>query len=292
MPRHPHVPHGPTALPFRWTRASRDVPRHLTESPSLRRVTRGVYAPAEDVDDFAVRCRGLSLVIPPGAALSHTTAAQLMGAPLPLSVADRLHVSVPREFEAPQRNGVYGHQVALPPDHLVRWREFAITTPARTFVDLGGQLDVANLVAVGDFLLAEGRLSLSGIRTMADWAAGRRGVKRARLAMDLLDPGSASRPESLIRVWVVQAGLPPPEANGWICDPAGIPTYRGDLVFRMLRVIVEYEGAHHRGRGQYAADLRRRNDLVAWGWRIVHVEAEMLATPERVVALVRQALQA
>jgi very-short-patch-repair endonuclease len=88
----------------------------------------------------------------------------------------------------------------------------------------------------------------------------------------------------------VQAGLPRPEANGWVGDPAGTPTYRGDLVFRAERVIVEYEGAHHRERAQYAADLRRRNDLVAWGWRIVHVEAEMLATPERVVALVRHAL--
>ena len=117
-------------------------------------------------------------------------------------------------------------------------------------------------------------------------------MRRARLALSLIDGGAQSRPESLIRVWCIRGGLPRPEVNGWIYGPDGKPRYRGDLVFREARVIVEYDGGHHRSPAQFAADLRRRNDLLQWDWRVVHIEASMLSRPLEVVTLVRAALNA
>ena len=104
-------------------------------------------------------------------------------------------------------------------------------------------------------------------------------------------PTAESPPESWIRVWLADSGLPAPEVNGWICDPAGRPTYRGDLVYRPWRLIVEYEGAYHRQAEQYGRDLRRRNDLVAWGCRVVHLDAVALRSPAAVTSMVRVALQ-
>jgi very-short-patch-repair endonuclease len=153
-------------------------------------------------------------------------------------------------------------------------------------------LDVPALVAVGDFLLRSGLTDEAQLHHALGAADGRRGVRRAGSAGDLLDAGAESAQESVLRVHLVRAGLPRPEVNGWIADPSGVRRYRGDLVYRRQRVIVEYEGAHHRDPTQYAADLRRRNDLLAWGWRVVHVEAAMPRSPGVVVALVREALVA
>jgi hypothetical protein len=226
------------------------------------------------------------------AAFSHTTSALALGAPLPPHCGHRLHVTVPDGWESPERKGIVGHCALLPPAHVTTASGVRITTASRTLLDLAGVLGLADLVAVGDFCLRESLCSLADLAAIADWARGRRGVRRLRVATGLMNGNSWSRPESLVRVWSVRGGLPEPEVNAWISDPDGVPRYRGDLVFRASRVIVEYDGGHHRDSVQFAADLRRRNDLQRWGWRIVHVEASMLGRPHEVVDLIREAVVA
>lgn len=292
MPRRHWTPTGAAAQPFRRSLVGHEVPAHRLRSPSLHHLGRDLFVPTSAADDPVTAARAVALVLPSGAAFSHVTAAALWQLPaLPDGDPWRpLHASVPTDWQAPRRRLVAGHRTELAAEHVTTAQGLPVTTPARTFLDLGSVLDVPWLVAVGDALLRSGLCDATDLDDMVTWAVGRRGVRRARAACDLLDPGAESPRESVLRVHLVRAGLPRPEVNGWICDPAGNPRYRGDLVFRAQRVIVEYEGAHHRDPTQYAADLRRRNDLLAWGWRVVHVEAAMLRSPGTVVALVREAL--
>ena len=291
MPRRAELPDHVADRPFRGSEVVPALPEHLLRSSAAVRVTKDSYVPRELAADRVARLRAVALVLGHGAAFSHTTAARLWGAPLPIRARDVVEVSVPMLWEAPQRRGIAGHKVDLPSTHVGQVSGLPVTSQARTFVDIAARFDLADLVAAGDHLVATG-MDVEQVAEVVEWASGRRGVRRARAGLPLLDGRSRSRPESLIRVWCVQADLPPPEANGWICDPTGSPTYQGDLVFREARVVVEHEGGHHRQRDQFAADLRRRNDLLRWGWHVIHVEATLLRHPHLVVGLIRQALTA
>lgn len=246
--------------------------------------------PSSASDDLLARLTATSLVLSSDAAYSHITAAWLWAAPMPPRCDWRVHVTVPASWQPPRRRGLVGHEAELPGDHLTTQHGLTVTSTARTFVDLGAVLDLADLVAVGDFFVGQQLCRLGAIDEVLAWASGRRGVRRARLARTLINGAARSRPESLIRVWCSLGGLPEPEVNGWIEDPFGVPCYQGDLVFRAARVIVEYDGGHHRDADQFTADLRRRNHLQRWGWRIVHVEASMLRRRLEVVSMIRDAL--
>ncbi|MGB2839370.1 MAG: DUF559 domain-containing protein, partial [Actinomycetes bacterium] len=56
------------------------------------------------------------------------------------------------------------------------------------------------------------------------------------------------------------------------------------------RLVVEYEGAYHRTREQYAADIARRARLTTSGFEVVQVEATMMRSPRGVVLFVAQRL--
>lgn len=283
------------AGPFRWADVAAAVPRHGVRSRAVRRVTRGVYLPAAMADDFVSRCRALNLVLPSGAAYSHATAGRLLGVQLPSLPRlhlDDLHVTTPAGVEPPRRTGVRAYERSLPEEHTQRLIGVAVTTPGRTFLDLAQVVDLAHLVAVGDQLVRHFARASEDIAEVLEWARGRPGVPRARQAAGLLSAGAESPPESIARVHLHLGGLPQPEVNGWITDPQGDPRYRGDLVYRAWRTVVEYDGAYHRDAEQFGRDLARRNDLTAWGWTVVHLDASLLRRPDRLVAAVRAALHA
>jgi very-short-patch-repair endonuclease len=67
---------------------------------------------------------------------------------------------------------------------------------------------------------------------------------------------------------------------------------RVDLAFPEHRVAVEYDGAWHAERGQFAKDRRRLNRLVAAGWTVLHVTAADMRDPEALVSRIRTMLAA
>jgi hypothetical protein len=193
-----------------------------------------------------------------------------------------MHVVTPPEQEPPRRAGVVSHQQELPTAHVDLLDGLNVTSPARTLLDLASALPLHELVAAGDFYLRELRLTRDALDAMAAWGRGRRGVRRLREASALLHPGAESPQESVLRVWLVLSQLPPLEPNGEVHDEDGLVA-RVDLLNRRYRVAVEYEGAYHRSREQYAADIRRRARLAAAGFEVVQVEATMMRSPIVVV---------
>jgi hypothetical protein len=115
-------------------------------------------------------------------------------------------------------------------------------------------------------------------------------VRKLRQAVPLMDARAESPQESLVRVWCMLAGLPHLEPQGEVWDEGELIA-TVDLLDKVHRVAVEYEGAHHRDREQFAYDIGRRGRLRRRGYWVVQVEASMMHSPRGVVLLISQDLR-
>ncbi len=246
----------------------------------------GVYRTADTPPTFGLLASAALLVAPPDAALSHLSALRAMG--LAMGPLVPIHLATNHPHQA-VRSGVvlhrYRHQLVS-----VRRHDHPTTVPARTFVDSATVLGDRRLLAVGDWLVAQGHLTLDGLRDFAE-RSHLDGVRRARRVAALVRAGSASVRESEVRWTLHSAGLPEPELNADIHDEHGRWLARGDLVYRRWKVVVEYDGwQHERDAAQRQWDHLRREQLEAAGWRVIVVTTADLAHPWGIVARVRQAL--
>lgn len=95
----------------------------------------------------------------------------------------------------------------------------------------------------------------------------------ARLVRD----GSQSPMESLTRLLLLEAGLPEPELNADIYDRAGGHLARADLLYRVQRVIPEFDGDQHRtSRAQHTRDRERLKALRNEGYEVVQADLRTL----------------
>lgn len=119
------------------------------------------------------------------------------------------------------------------------------------------------------------------------------GVARLREALPQIRTRSASRPETHLRLVVVDAGLSEPELNYEVFD-AGMYLGALDLAYPRLKIGLEYEGEHHLlDPDQWARDIARYERLTAAGWIIVRVtKTQLFSDPAELVARVRRAITA
>lgn len=255
--------------------------------------SRGVRLPVEGSDDGPARWLAVQLPLRPESVLSHTTAAQVHRLPLPRRLAAILpaHVTTPREVPRPRRRDIVTHHSGLPESDVVAVGEHRVTTPARTYVDLGALLHFDEQVAVGDVVLRDHGATPENLLAVAQARLRYPGRRRAISAVAWLDPRAASPRESHLRVMLRRAGLPRPEVNGVITDEWGGFLAVGDLVFRRQRVIVEYDGGVHAPMRQRAKDAARRALLGEHGWVVVEIVGDDMHYPVRVIARVCQALR-
>jgi len=280
------------------------VPRDRLRARDLITVSRGIRIPA------AVPLQGAAALaayvqVNPDSVLSHTSAARLWGIPLPPQVAGdwRIHLANPPKSRAPRRVNVVGHSMVLGLDDVGEIDGVRLTSPARTWLNLAAMLPLEDLVAAGDFLVCshgpdfpEPREPLCSIAELARCIArhaGMRGMRNARAALDLVRVGADSPPETYLRLALVNAGLPEPELNVVLYDPAGVPVLWPDGAYRKYRISLQYDGRHHGGGEQYQRDIRRQETTRRLGWTEIRLSSEDLAGDGRaVVVKVAQALRA
>jgi hypothetical protein len=245
--------------------------------PRFVRLTRNLYADPAAVATLPQRCAALSRVLPEVAVFCHGTAACLHALPLPTLFADdRIHVAVPAGTVVPNRANLVSHALLLPEGHVVDVDGVRVTSAARTFLDLAPALRETALIALGDAVLRTGLATADELGSVVASAARRRGVVRARSVLPRLDERAESPPESMTRVWSQDEHLPEVTPQAVIYDDNGAFVARVDLLYEEYKVVVEYEGSHHRTAEQYAQDLARRNKLVALGYLVVHLDASTL----------------
>jgi hypothetical protein len=252
------------------------------------RVGRGVYVSSAVEPDLTTRCRAWALVLPGDAAFGLGTAAELYGAPGPSSLT--VHVVVPSRRQVPRRAGLTVHERSMADGDVVQWKGLRVTSGAQTLLDLAATLPSAELVAVGDALVRAGRLDAAALGRRLERAGRVRGVVRARECAPLLDPAAASRPESLIRYWLVTSDLPDPVVQVPVHDRWGRVVTHADLGYPGWKVALEYEGRHHADPDQFGRDIDRYSLMAADGWLILRFAARHLTGPAVVVERTRRTL--
>lgn len=230
----------------------------------------------------------------PGDAFCGPTAAQLWQLPLPLrhSTDPSLHVSLLGNRRM-RRPGVVssrrGHGIPMWLDGL------PVLDPVATWISLGRVLSASDLTAALDRLVS-GTLktpalaSLAEVDTVLDAAGSPRWIRRLRSARGDARVGAWSRPETLLRLLIVAAGLPEPTLNAPVALADGDVAYP-DLAWPEFRIVIEYDGHWHTTLlGQGDSDTDRHERLVDAGWLVVRVRAaDLFDRPSAVIArLVRR----
>lgn len=298
MPQRMPLPEPFDAGPFALADALRaGVSEGRLRSSDLWSPFSGVRVPAslDPEDSLAARCRLYAPRLAPGQFFSHLGAAALLGLPLPAwANSAPVDVSALDPVRAPRLPGVRAHHFETERVELTIVDGSPVTTALETWRHLSTLLLCDDLVAVGDALVRRVNPLVTYANLVRALArhGGRRGIRRLRAAFALVRPGTDSAAETRLRLMLGDAGLPSPEVNGLILAADGAFLAYGDLVYRRNRVVVEYDGRHHRSDlEQYEHDIRRLDRLSDAGWRVVRVIAEQLADdPQDVAERVRRAL--
>lgn len=170
----------------------------------------------------------------------------------------------------------------------VRWRrDLPVTSPARTAVDLAGDLTAFELEDVLACCQEKRLASPDEIRealARAPYSVG------ARMLRALLDRGGFARTRShyerKLLALIAAAGLPRPLTNHKLVG------HEVDMVWHDKQLVVEFDGFRYHGdRKTFERDRRRDQDLVASGYRVMRVTARQLEEePFAVIARLAAAL--
>ncbi len=298
------VPSQLRSAPFtlKEAKAAGLAPSQIWNRVKIEGVSQGIYRPADWDFDLEGAARSLSAASP-GAWISHVTAAKIHGLSLPpwLSDSNELHLSKPRNLPSVRRKGVRGHTVVVSDGEIELTRGFWISTRSRTWLDLARQLPLKELVCMGDELIREPRpefeqrdyafTTIESLRAMIDRHKNLQGVVRAREALELMRVGSDSVPESVLRLAILDAGLPEPELQVRLRlhDPLS-PS--ADLGYRRRRVAIQYDGGHHLEEQQIFSDRRRDKAFEAAGWTVlVFDKADLADDFDAAVQLIKKTLR-
>lgn len=245
--------------------------------------SRGIRLPLNSTATVAANVRAYSR-LDPMYVLTHSTAARICGICLPAWLEQdwRIHIARPAEGCKPRRRNVVGHQLSFKPGEVTSFDGVRLTSPARTWLDLAAKMNLSELVAAGDSVVVSHGVDFPTPRkplaTVADLEQivgqhpGMRGVKTARLALDLIRVGADSAPETLMRLALVQAGLPEPTLNVVLRNGLGRAVVWPDAAYPEHRLALQYDGAHHGDAEQYRRDIKRQSLTESLGWREVRVQ--------------------
>lgn len=239
--------------------------RRITEVfPSVYRLESHELTDAQWVDAG-------QLALPADARLSHTTRLRRLG--LEIGDLKPLHFTVGRDLHL-AIDDIFLHRTVRMPacdDEGV-----AI---ASAFIGAASMVTLLELVTIGDWLLHRGLLDVGIVSYLARRDPWRPGSESAFAVLGELDRRSRSIKESESRMVLSRCGLPVPEINGDIVEQ-GEFLGCGDLVFRLWKLVVEYEGRQHAfSTKQFHVDIDRYARFRRHDWAYLQATAQQLANP-------------
>jgi very-short-patch-repair endonuclease len=220
----------------------------------LRRVRTGVYAPGHR----ALPADGelWAAVLATDGVVSHRSAAAKLDLLLPPST---IHVTVPTHRR--HTGGLRVHRAPLAPDEVIDVDGLRVTSVLRTLVDLASGTP-ARLYerALNQAWIVHRFRDLAALEAAA---AGRRGARMVRRAIEDGSAGTDSELEERLVALVRRAGLPRPEHQ------VHVGVHRVDFLWRAQRLIVEVDGmATHLTPRAFQADRTRDRELRRLGYRV------------------------
>jgi len=250
--------------------------------------------PAADSLKLATRAEAALLLAGQPAALSGATSLALHG----ISVAETtdIHLTVPYERRVRSKPGLVVHQSEYQSHDVIEIDGLPVFS-----LDLA----LADFLCRGDkrtaFASAEEAMRglppdhvqklRDNVRDRIVDRPSRKGIHRALSMLALADGRAESPPESMLKLIVVEAGMPIPEVQYVINDIDGRLLYVLDMAWPARRVALEYDGfAAHEERG--AADAERDRRMLGRGWITVRAAAVDLRDPSRVLRELGEAFRA
>ncbi len=269
--------------------------------PDIERVVRGVYRRidfgAGDASDLhpAERWRQLQFTkacavlraLSHGQYFSHATAAVILGLPVPHRADNDIDAACSADRWVSRAPGVRSHRLAPGLVRVGIARGLPTASPADVWAMLGDELSLPDLVALGDAVIRRPRipgtqrLERAPLATLADLEAvitamRRRGNAALRQALPLLVTGSASAPESHLRLKLHEWGLPQPELDVDVYNAAGRLLGASELAYPQYKIALEYEGSHHRVHAaQWNRDIDKYHAYESAGWRAIRITGSL-----------------
>lgn len=170
---------------------------------------------------------------------------------------------------APRGVLVWSDRVA--DDEVTTIRGVRVTTPERTALDIACRYPQRRAVAAIDALARAAHMKLADVELLVDRHTGRRGIRAARAALNLVDPGAESPQETYLRLTVIGNHFPPPQTQIPVWD-CGALVAELDMGWEHMMIGLDYEGDHHRTtREAFNKGIRRHDAVTELGWTDIRV---------------------
>lgn len=235
-------------------------------------VYRNVYLPHDEEPTAKERAVAAWLWSGRGATVAGLSAAALHG-------SSWIAGDAPAELTRAEgsANGIIVHRERLRDEERGTVGEVPVTTLERTVFDLGRRKGFEEAVIRVDALSNASGIGPSLVQPLVESHRGARGLVQLREVLDVMDGGAESPQETRTRLLLVDAGLRRPQTQIEVADGSGYPFARIDMGWEEYLVGVEYDGQQHwTDPAQHAHDIDRHAKLIALGWRIIRVSAELL----------------
>lgn len=276
--------------------------RTLVRAGQLVQMRRGVYATEKAIAStkdnparaHALRAAAARAATSADAVASHQSAALIHGLDLmKRHSANIVTLTRPPASRASAREtaDVIFHAAALPQEHVTRANGTAVTTVARTVIDLARTLSFMEAVVVADCALRTGTPK-EGLTRIVDVCQRWPGIDQARRVVAFSNSLAESVLESCARVVFDRFDLDTPQLQVTLHGPAF--SFRVDFLWEKHKTIVEADGlTKYSTKADILAQFRRDRLLRDAGYKVVHFTwRELFETPEVVVARIRRAFAA
>lgn len=270
---------------LRAERLSPDQIGHLVAIGFLYPKHRGVYAVGRPELSFEGRCRAAWLACGgEGSAVSHISGASVHNF---RSSTGRIHVSGPRSLEG--HPDIWVHRPrSLPPEDIVDRDGYAVTTVARTILDMAPGQSVDTIGRWIHEACIQGVFDARELWACLERRPGQRARRKIEAALALeVRPTRSELERAMWRLWR-SADMPPADANVHVPTTAGLEEVDGFCP--SLNLVVEVDGdIVHGTRWRKRRDAAKDERMRAAG-RVVERVPELALTldPEGVTARFRQ----
>ncbi|MFC4946162.1 endonuclease domain-containing protein [Pseudonocardia sp. GCM10023141] len=187
--------------------------------------------------------------------------------------------------------GLLLHRTDLAPGEITHVAGIPVTNHLRTAYDLARRGDLGQRVVAIDALANRGGFLPDVLLHYAAHGLRTRGNAGVAEALAHADRRAGSPMETRLRLIITRAGLPRPEVQWVVQNPAARSAIWLDLAYPEHRIAIEYEGGDHTTPEAVLRDAGRYTRLVDQGWRIYrYTKYDIYNEPARIVADLTRAL--
>ncbi|MBB5162663.1 hypothetical protein [Mycobacterium sp. AZCC_0083] len=169
--------------------------------------------------------------------------------------------------------GIVVRNERIDPSELTVVDGMPVTCPARTALDLARHLRRDPAVQHLDALARATGVCADDVLSMAGRYSSARGLRRAEVALGLMDGGAQSPKETWLRLVLIDAGFPRPRTQIRVSD--GFNTAFFDMGWDEPMIGMDCDGDQHQfDRQRYVHDIGRNELVRRERWLDLHVVAE------------------